>query len=257
MLECERGKAMNSGNSLQEKIPLSVGSLITTLIKFRNLDGSFLNAIPKDVTNYIIGIIKQLPIHNIFDVLTAELSAICHYYKLDTYIFKNCNHDLACEVEEVIKLLKINKKADPIHSFIHLMDFIQALTAVLKNKSGRLYNKIAEFNDKYDLVVVTHQSPWYLEDAHKMHEHVALSNVITALSAYTKESRSAIIAYLAEKSFCEANRKKLLANLDKRYKDIVDFSSYEAMNLAVIEREVNHHLIQECIPSSPRELSKF
>jgi len=40
--------------------------------------------------------------------------------------------------------------------------------------------------------------------------------------------------------------------LNKRYKDIFTFSSYESMHLSIIEKEIKHHLNQEFNESNDR-----
>lgn len=248
---------MNSGNALPENISSSNKSLITTLIKLRNFKGTFFNIMP-DIAHHMIEIIKKLPVQNIFDTIASDLTAICHYYKNDYYLMKNNHHDLACEIEEVMKLFEKEKRVDKKHAFIHLIVFLQGLVDVLKTKPhGKFLHKIEEINQKYNLRIQAHLSPFCIEDAHKMGGHVSLSDLITTLSAYTAQSKSVVIAYLEDKCFVESNRKNLLANLNQRYKDVWDFSSYEAMNLATIEKEIDFHLNEDCNISSPRSLNKY
>lgn len=173
---------MQSGNS-PKKSSIHNKSVIKTLIMLRNTNGSIFNTIPQDITKYTIEILKNLPNPpNIFDTLTSGIIAVCNDYKTDFLFTKNKHHDLACEVEELIKLLIIEKDSDEKQAFFLLNVYIIGLIEVLAHykKSTKFLNKLRDLLDSSNYLIIYElccdNASWQRNDKIRLTDRIKFCN---------------------------------------------------------------------------------
>jgi len=254
---------MHSGHLVKSLVPKKISnkSVILNLMMMRKQNNSIFSAIPKDITNYIIDLLSQLPTHNLFDVLTSGLMAVCEDYKTDYIFFKNPNNELASEVQEFTKLLVMEKEIDEKQAFVFLTIYLFELIDVLNNfiKERLFLNKIYAFLKQNDCHVIydlacdkvmyklfngggsrdavisstkaySIQFQKMLSNAQHSGTHVSLPDVLKGLLCYLSMrgtfTDGRLNNYLLKSHnfsipFCADERIKILNHLKERYETII------------------------------------
>lgn len=229
---------------------ISDKSLIIYLIMLRNRGNNNFSALPKDVTNYMINLFIKPP--NIFDEISSAFISMCNNYKNDYLLFKNSDEKIVCEVEELIKMLMIQRDADEKRALIHLSILAKALYEILQhNKNEKCMGKLFRFAAEYNLLGIdfdflARKVRMLVSNDMNTNEQptqIPLKSLFCRIISKTRSSKWALYSYLESGDFQEKNRIQIFTVINNLYDNV---STEKKHKLIALEKEIEHHLSQPC-----------
>jgi hypothetical protein len=245
--ETERGHVMETRHSTEKKFTPNESHIIK-LIMLSNSKGSLFATLPKDIPYYMANILKHLPdTTNILDRLVSGLTQVSVNYKNDCWFFKNDHHDIACEVEYLMELIKIEKGIDEKQAFVCLNIFIRGLYCVLeKDGNDKFLKKLNALYSISNCKADPYNSFFKeLQSAHATQSNLSLDKLIAAIYVAFNGCENPVIQYLNNGNFQMDTRAALLLKLKEVYKNHIVNDNYRGDVIkAELDKDIEFHLSQ-------------